>query len=138
MKKGKDPSNIASYRPVSLTSNVGKLYERLVETRLRYWSESNGVISPAQAGFRAGRSTELQIARLAQLVMDGLQHQPLSRSLATLVDFSQAFDRVWKRGLLAKLNRVGVPPCLVRWTRSCLADRRAVVRWGDTVGKERV
>ena len=138
LKKGKDPSRVESYRPISLTSNLGKLFERLAQARLQFWAESSGVLSPCQAGFRSFRSTEIQIARIAQYAMDGLQQQPMQRSLATFVDFSQAYDRVWKRGLLAKLNTSGVPPCLVRWTRSFLADRRARVCWGDTLSRERV
>ena len=138
LKSRKDPSDIASYRPVSLTSCIGKLYERLVEARLKYWAETSEAIDQSQAGFRTGRSTEEQTARIAQYAMDGLQQQPMQRSLAVLVDFSQAFDRVWKRGLLAKMVRAGVPSCLCRWTRSFLADRRARVRWGEVLGGERI
>ena len=138
LKSRKDPSVISSYRPVSLTSCMGKLFERLVETRMRFWAESKGALDQSQAGFRAGRSTEEQAARIAQFAMDGLQRQPMQRSLAVLIDFSQAYDRVWKRGLLAKMNRSGVPSCLCRWTRAFLADRRARVRWGETLGNERI
>ena len=138
LKSGKPPEEIGSYRPVSLTSCVAKCCERLVQARLRFWLETNSKLNPAQAGFRANRSTEEHVARVAQFAMDGLNAQPrMERTLVTLVDFSRAYDRVWKRGLLAKMRTMGVPACFCRWIANFLADRRAAVKWGATIGSQR-
>ena len=55
-KKGKDRANTDSYRPISLTSCVGKLMERMINTRLVWHLEKNNIITPEQAGFRSHRS----------------------------------------------------------------------------------
>jgi len=34
LKTGKDPTSTASYRPISLTSTMGKSMERIINTRL--------------------------------------------------------------------------------------------------------
>ena len=47
----------ASFRPISLTSCVSKLFERILLSRLLFFLESNFILSPRQAGFRFGRST---------------------------------------------------------------------------------
>jgi hypothetical protein len=73
LKKNKPASDMSSYRPVSLTSCVGKLVERLVYNRLYHLAESRSWIPMAQAGFRAQRGCEDQILWLAQQVSDGFQ-----------------------------------------------------------------
>ena len=51
-KKGKDPKQAVSYRPISLTSYVGKTMERVVNQRIKWYLETNDHLAPEQAGFR--------------------------------------------------------------------------------------
>ena len=44
------------------------------------------------------------------------------------LDISKAFDRVWHRGLLAKLPIFGLPSCLITLIESFLTDRSIAVR----------
>ena len=60
LKAGKDAAAIGSYRPVSLTSCVGKWCERVLASRIRFKMERSGKLSRWQAGFRVGRSVEDQ------------------------------------------------------------------------------
>ena len=46
-----------AYRPIALTSNVGKLMERLVNGRIMRFMEEKGLMTSYQSGFRKGRST---------------------------------------------------------------------------------
>ena len=52
-KKGKEKTKADSYRPVSLTSCVGKLMERLINNRFTWYLEKENTISDKQAGFRS-------------------------------------------------------------------------------------
>jgi len=54
-KKGRK-DNPGNYRPVSLTSVVGKLLEKIVRDRIYSHLEINGHISERQHGFMKGRS----------------------------------------------------------------------------------
>jgi hypothetical protein len=38
------------------------------------------------------------------------------------LDISKAFDKVWHKGLLCKLESVGVRDPLLKWIRSYLSD----------------
>ena len=54
-----------------------------------------------------------------------------------LVDFSRAYDRTWRTGLLYKMARLGLPRCYVAWFRAFLSDRPACVRINGTTGNFR-
>ena len=127
-KMGKPLDFPASFRPISLTFCVSKLFEHIILSRLLFFLESNSVLSPRQAGFRPGRSTLDQILYLSQSISDGFNKpRPGSRTILSTIDFSKAFDSVWHPALFHKLISAGFPPCFARWTQSFLSDRRASV-----------
>nr|KAG5704148.1 hypothetical protein BaRGS_009678 [Batillaria attramentaria] len=124
-KKGKDRAKVDSYRPISLTSCVGKLMERLINTRLTWHLEKNNIITPEQAGFRQHRSTEDQVTYIAQRIEDGLQDK--QHTLTVWIDMEKAYDKVWKDGLRLKLQKSGVTGCMLQWISQYLNNRKARV-----------
>ena len=125
---GKPFDSPASFRPVSLTSCVSKLFERIILSCLLFFLESNSIFSPCQAGFRPGRSNLDQILFLSQSISNEFNKpRPGSRMIHATIDFSKAFDSVWHLALFHKLILVGLPPCFARWTQSFFSDRRACV-----------
>ena len=127
-KSSKPTDAPSSFRPITLTCCISKLFERLVLARLSFLIESQDLLTPLQAGFRPGRSTTDQIVLLTQSISDGFHgSRPACRTVLATVDFSRAFDSVWHPALFHKLLASGLPPCFVRWTQSFLADRRARV-----------
>ena len=127
-KMGKPLDSPASFQPISLTSCVSKLFERIILSLLLLFLESNSFLSPLHAGFRPGRSTLDQILYLSQSISDGFNKpRPGSRTTLSTIDFSKAFDYVWHPALFHKLISAGLPPCFARWTQSFLSDRRACV-----------
>ena len=130
-KPGKPTSSPSSFRPISLTSCISKLFERLILSRLTFHLESNHLLSTCQAGFRPGRSPLDQI--LSQSIWVGFQKKkPPDRTNLASVDFSKAFDSVWHSALFHKLLSLKLPPCFVLWVRSFLSDRRAKVQVGGS------
>ena len=49
LKAGKPADSASYYRPISLTSCLGKVFERIVTSRLTWFVESKSVIGPEQA-----------------------------------------------------------------------------------------
>ena len=84
---GKPLDSPASFRPISLTSCVSKLFERIIRFRLLLFPESNSILSPRQAGFCPGRSTLDQILYLSQSISDGFNkpRPGLGRSCLLLI-----------------------------------------------------
>ena len=117
-KTGKDPTSTASYRPISLTSTMGKSMERIINTRLNWLLETNNVIANEQAGFRIHRSTSEHIAKLSQFIKDALDNKRILT--AVFIDLKSAYDSVWKENLLLKLVRSGIRSNLLQWLESFL------------------
>ena len=138
LKHGKPANETKSFRPISLTSNIAKVIERLVAVRLSYMLERRGVLTANQTGFRAGRSAEDQVLRLAESVCARFEQSRDKRTVLALVDFSRAFDKVWHIGLTHKLLKAGVPNCCTHWIRQYLSDRRASVRVNGMCSRQRI
>ena len=64
LKDGKDPKDPTSYRPISLTSFLGKVLEKIVANRLIHILEQRDILTSNQAGFRPGRCTTDQVLKL--------------------------------------------------------------------------
>lgn len=129
--KPKDPSNVASYRPIALLSCTGKLIERLVQRRLNWYIEDRCKLQQSQCGFRSGFSTIDILLRLEQQIRRAQQTSEIC--LAVYVDLTSAFDTVHHHKLLAKLASMGICGNMLRWLRSYLDNRKNFVRIGNTL-----
>eukprot|EP00971_Amphidinium_carterae_P346944 6488708-Amphidinium_carterae.1 len=147
-KPGKPHTCPEDFRPISLTSSVGKAFEGILAKRLQFYLEGHPDFNPAllpqcQGGFRPGRSPSDQVGLLAQKVYDAFNtssgRPPLKhRSVLLSLDFSKAFDRVWKTGLYHKMLNLGLPVWLVSAIKSTLCDRRAQVRVDSAFSAPRI
>jgi len=110
--------------------------ERIILRRFQRFSEENNIQRPEQAGFRKFRATEDQIIRMQSDITDGFNVSKKSdRTLLVLIDFSKAFDTVWRSNLIKKLIDSKVPCCMIKWIASYLSDRRASVDLNGTQSK---
>ena len=100
----------AFFRPISPTSCVLKLFERIILSRLLFFLESNSIFSSHQASFRPGRSTLDQILYLSLSISDGFNKPRRgSKTILSIIDFSKAFDSIWHLVLFQKLIMTGLP-----------------------------
>lgn len=56
-RPAKHPKNPSNYRPIALTSQMGKTMKRIINDRLTYTIETKGLIQNYQCGFRRDRGT---------------------------------------------------------------------------------
>ena len=68
--------------------------------------ESNSELFSTQTGYKKFLSTEDQLVCLVQNTQDVFQEK--RKVLEGFFRLSNAFDKVWKEGLLVKLQRTGV------------------------------
>ena len=128
LKAGKDPKKTDSFRPVSLTSVLAKLLERMVANRLWFWMERTKCLIPWQAGFQRGRSTEEQVNRIIQDIQDGWEEREHLKTIVVTLDCSKAYDKVWRIRLIERMIEEGVPVTITRWINSFLEGRKARAR----------
>jgi Reverse transcriptase (RNA-dependent DNA polymerase) len=132
-KPGKDPKSPQNYRPISLLSNLGKIYERLLLTRLKI--ALIGKIRPEQYGFRPQHSTTLQLTNVIGEFISNANKR--HKTAATLLDIKKAFDKVWHNGLTYKLLAMEVPHQLVNILRSFLISRTFYVKIDNAISNTR-
>ena len=134
--KSEDRAMAGNYRPISITSQLGKLLEKHIRSHLMdYLTESN-ILSDHQHGFCKSRScmTNLleALEEITDMVDEGLAVDQV------FLDFRKAFDKVSHSKLLYKLNDIGVKGVLLQWLRSFLTGRLQRVKingshssWGN-------
>lgn len=105
--KNGDPLNPGNYRGITLTSNLGKLFCKIINSRITNYLEDNELLIKEQAGFRKGLRTDDQIFILKKIVDDIIKTKN-GRLYACFVDFQKAFDNVWHDALLLKLHKIGI------------------------------
>ena len=85
-------SSSSSYRPLTLSSHVGKLFERMINRRLRTFFTSCKIIEEEQEGFREKRTTVRSLYRM-QLELEDVQRNKKPAVLLN-IDLENAFDSV--------------------------------------------
>ena len=85
-----------------------KLFERVIEQRLRCYLEDIGFINKYQSGFRQAKSTDDHLFRLSQSVMESFNRR--EHVVAAFLDVEKAFDNVWHNGLRYKFSCLTFPP----------------------------
>ena len=124
LKEGKDPKSPGSWRPIALTACLGKTLEKIVADRMSAYMEENNLLNENQAGFRRNRSTTDQVLKLVQMASDKMQQNKDSpTTMVTFFDFSRAYDKVWREGLLHKMIKLGLPYKFIKYTRLFLSAR---------------
>ena len=82
----------------------------------------NKLIYEYQSGFLPKHSTVHQLIELYNSILNSLEKREFS--CFVFCDFSKAFDKVWHRGLLHKMNSYGIKGELLAWFESYLTERK--------------
>ena len=111
-----------NYRPVSLTSVICKLLERLIKDHLVDFLVKNKLINPSQHGFLKARSCLTNMLCFLEDVTKWLDEgSPVD---IIYLDFKKAFDKVPHQRLLLKLKAHGIGNGMINWIEKWLIDRR--------------
>ena len=120
-----------NYRGVHLTAQLSKDVERLLKSLFYPYLLSSSAFGPSQFAYTTGRGARDALALLALTWLSALA---AGRKIGVYCsDVSGAFDRVSLERLVAKLQRKGIHPQIVKVLTSWLQDRFAEVVVGGEI-----
>ena len=130
-KANKDNSIPTNYRPISLTSCLCKLMEKMINLRLSWFLEKEKCFSRVQSGFRQGRSTTDCLVQLSNDIQEAIINK--KHTIVVYFDIMKAYDTAWKRGILKRLLEFGLHGNLPIFIKNFLNNRQIKVRVGSTL-----
>jgi len=120
-KKGSrsDPGN---YRPVSLTSHIGKILEAIIKEKLLGHLMIHSLINTSQHGFLPRKSCLTNLLEFLEYVTHAVDSgKPVD---VIYLDFQKAFDKVPHARLLNKLLAHGISGKILQWIGEWLNGRQ--------------
>ena len=133
-KPGKDHLDPGNFRPIALTSCLCKTMERMINARLMWSLESQGLLSEKQCGSRKNRSTLDHLVRFETFIRNAFIKK--EHVLTIFFDLKKAYDTTWKHGILADLWNLGFRGHLPRFIQSFLSERSFGVRVGSELHEQ--
>ena len=120
-KKG-SKKDACNYRPISLTSQVCKVMEKMVKDNIVEHLNKYNLIKDSQHGFTQGKSCLTNLLTFLEHVTSYIdQGRPVD---VLYLDFSKAFDKVPHQRLISKLRSHGIGRTIARWISEWLKDRK--------------
>ena len=130
-KKKNDKQILSNYRPVSLLAVCSKLFECLIYNSMYKHISDNNLLLPNQSGFRTEDSCINQLLSITYDIFHCFDKGMETRAM--FLDISEAFNKIWHKGLLCKLCQYGFTRNLLTILTDILSNRKQrVVLNGST------
>ena len=114
-----------NYRPISLLSNINKIFEKLAYSRLYSFLNLYNCIYELQFGFRAKHSNIHALINLTEMIREALDNSNFACGI--FIDLQKAFDTVDHQILLRKMEYYGIRGIANKWFKSYLSNRQQFV-----------
>ncbi|CAM4834808.1 unnamed protein product, partial [Rotaria magnacalcarata] len=132
-KEGMYPT-VKKLRTISLISNIGKLFEKIIHKRILKWCKEKGIYIDEQSSFTPERRLQTRILTLVEDLR--LTVAACNRpALVIFVDFLGAFDRIWYPMLIRNLIRLDCPLPIIRWIFLWLQEQTMSIHYENTVSR---
>jgi len=133
-KAGKDRTAPASYRPISLTNVLCKLFEKIIVKRLHHTLALNGGLDRFQSGFKPKKSTTDSLLHLSQEIQTGFAHKQYTVSV--FFDIEKAFDHISSASVFRALSAMGIGGNVFLFIWNFLRDHTFFIRIGQALSQE--
>lgn len=123
--KGGDKHEIINYRPISILPLFDKVFEQVVNSRLKKFLLQHEILSQNQFGFQEDKSTADAVLKLTDEINSSIKKKETCCTI--LLDLAKAFDTVDHTVLIRKLDALGIRGPLNNWFKSYLSNRKQIV-----------
>ena len=131
--KKNDKQLVENYRPISLLPIFGKIFEKIIFSRIYNFLLEEDLLNPNQSGFRPSDTCINQLLAITHEIFEAFDCNPFLEVRSVYSDISKAFDKVWHKGLLYKLKSMGISGDLFNLLENYLSGRlQRVVLNGQT------
>lgn len=132
--KSGNKSDPANFRPITISSCLGKVFSSILNNRISSFLEENNIISKVQIGFCKGHRTSDHLLLLKGLI-DAYKYKR-KHIYSCFVDFRSAFDSVWHSGLLHKLRKTGLSSKIILILQSMYSQINTCVKRDNLVSEK--
>ena len=129
LKNGKNKQDKNSYRPISLTSVLSKIMEKLIKERLIFKLDAESKLYNNQTGFKKDHNTYDSILKLESAIKRNLLENNFT--VAIFLDLEKAYDSVYIDGLKLKLEKLNIKGRLLKYLYNFLTNRTFKVRYKE-------
>ena len=124
-KKG-NAKECSNYRTIAFISHTSKVMLKILQARLQQYVSRE--LPDVQTGFRKGRRTRDQIAKICWIMEKAREFQ--RNVYFCFIDYAKAFDCVDHNKLWKILKEMGIPDHLICLLGNLYAGQEATVRTG--------
>ena len=126
----KDKTLPKAFRPISLTSTLLKLMEKITDNYIRKELLANSPLHKNQHAYQNGKSTETALHSLVTLIEKSLNFK--ETALCAFLDIEGAFDNTSYASINTALRNKGADTTTMRWIQAMLSSREITAALGDT------
>ena len=119
--KKNEKDKCENYRPISLLSNISKIFERIMYNRLDNFLDMSDILYKFQFGFRKNYSTNHALLSIVEQITAALDKKMFT--CGVFIDLEKAFDTVNHQIILSKLHHYGIRGVANKWFSSYLLNR---------------
>ena len=130
-KPGKPKNHVSSHKPISVTSNISKLFEKLLLNNLQSFIFNNNILPSNQYGFIPGLSVEHQLIDLLKCITEKLNTTGIMCIDIIFLDASNAFDTIPHDLLLTDIQSIGINDIFLKILIDFFTDRYQYVKYND-------
>ena len=112
-----------NYRPVSLLPIFEKMFEKLLFNSIMDFLGGNDLLNLNQSSFRPIDSCESQLLSIVYDIYSSFNCHESFEVRGIFLDISKVFDRVWHKGLLYKIQSIGISGTPLKFIESFLSSR---------------
>jgi hypothetical protein len=108
-----DYTEAKAYCPISLSSFLLKMMEKLVDRHIRDGALKNYPLHQNQHAYQTGKSTETALHHVVTRIGSATEHKEIA--LAAFLDIEGAFDRTCFEVITQAAERHGIESTICRW-----------------------